>query len=67
MGLDQAACAFVGQALGAGKVPLAIKFYNTFLIVSSFLILAYMLMFYTFQVQIVTIYTNIPSVQQETL
>ena len=52
-GLDQAHCAFVGQALGAGKVELAYKFYNTFRILSTGIIFGYMLLFYCFQKQIV--------------
>ena len=67
MGLDQASCAFVGQALGAGKVALARQFYDAFRLVSAVVILVYMVLFYHFQVQIVNIYTDIPSVQKETL
>jgi len=66
-GLDQASCAFVGQAIGAGKVTLARKFYHTFCYISTFVILFVILVFNYFKEDIVCLYTNIESVRTGTL
>ena len=62
-GFDQAACAFVGQAIGAGKVPLARLLYTTFNYVAAITISITILIFYHFKDDIIRIYTDIPSVQ----
>jgi Na+-driven multidrug efflux pump len=61
-GFDQAACAFVGQAIGAGKVSLARTFYTTFNYVASITIILTIVIFYHFKDDIICIYTDITSV-----
>ena len=66
-GLDSAACALVGQSLGAGDVLLANKFYQNFKWVSAAIIFLVMISFYYSCETIVGMYTTIPGVRQEAL
>jgi Na+-driven multidrug efflux pump len=58
-GFDQASCAFLGQAIGAGKVSLARTFYRTFNYVASIYIIITIIIFYHFKDDIICIYTDI--------
>ena len=66
-GLDSAACAFVGQALGYLDVELARSLYRTFKYLSTFIILLVMFLFYFYSAFIVSIYTDLPGIQREAL
>ena len=66
-GLDQASCAFVGQALGAGRVDLARQFYRDFCYISATVIFFVIIIFNYFKEDIVCLYTNIESVRSQVL
>ena len=62
-GLDSASCAIIGQALGAGNVIGSKIFYTTFRIIASIAIVVVILLTYTFQEQIIDVYTDIPTIK----
>ena len=52
-GLDTAACALIGQALGAESVSSAQSFFSTFKTIASTLIIVVMMLQWTFKEEIV--------------
>jgi Na+-driven multidrug efflux pump len=53
--------------LGAGQIESAKKFYATFKVGAAVLIALAIVLTFSFQVQLVDVYTNLPSVRQECL
>ena len=66
-GLDQAACAIVGQHLGNNDKKKAWDYYNAFRVVSPMLICFVMLLQWVYRVEIVEMYTNIESTRKISL
>lgn len=64
-GLDSAACALIGQALGAGNVESSKQFFSSFRVITVVLIFFVILLTHSFQHQMVEVYTDISSVQLE--
>lgn len=67
MGLDQASSAIIGRQIGENNVPKARLYFKTFQFIAFVIILVVMWFQYTFQEQIVSIYTNIPQVKASAL
>ena len=67
MGMQEAACAIIGNEVGAGNVPLAKKYYRVIsAIAGSALILISLFCFFCRQA-IVDLFTNVPSVNALTV
>lgn len=64
-GLDAAACALIGHALGAGQIESSKQFYATFRQIAAGLILVVIFLTYFFQNALINVYTNIESVRIE--
>jgi Na+-driven multidrug efflux pump len=65
MGLEQAACAIVGNLLGSNNPDLAMLYYKTISHVSTIMILGVVFFQYLYKAEIVNLYTDIESIRSE--
>lgn len=66
-GLDSASCALIGQFLGAGKVSHARLYFKTFKLLTTTAIFIILILMSIFQRQVVSLYSDIPSIREEAL
>lgn len=61
-GLEKAACVIVGQQIGKGDAPEALRYYNTIRIVSAIMIILVIIIQFIYRKELIYMFTDIDSI-----